>query len=35
MTGDLAAITSLPNPVTLNSEEFIKAIAEELKAQLA
>ena len=30
MTGDLAAITSLPNPVKLNSEEFIKAIAEKL-----
>lgn len=30
MTGDLAAITSLPNPVKLNSEEFIKAIAERL-----
>ena len=30
MTGDLAAITSLPNPVKLNSEEFIKVIAEKL-----
>ena len=30
MTGDLAAITSLPNPIKLNSEEFIKAIAEKL-----
>ena len=30
MTGDLAAITSLPDPIKLNSEEFIKAIAEKL-----
>ena len=30
MTGDLAAITSLPAPTKLNSEEFIKAIAEKL-----
>ena len=29
MTGDLALITSLPNPVKLGSEEFLDAIAEE------
>ncbi|MBQ3797007.1 MAG: NADP-dependent isocitrate dehydrogenase [Butyrivibrio sp.] len=31
MTGDLALITTLPNPVKLGSEEFLDAIAEELK----
>lgn len=30
MTGDLARITSHENPVTLNTADFIKAIAEEL-----
>ncbi len=30
MTKDLALITTIPNPVVLNSEEFIKAIAERL-----
>ena len=30
MTGDLARITTLPNPQTLDSEEFIKAIATRL-----
>jgi len=30
MTKDLALITSIPNPVVLNSEEFIKAIAKRL-----
>lgn len=30
MTKDLALITTLPNPVILNSEEFIKAIAQKL-----
>ena len=30
MTGDLALITSLPNPKKLNSEEFILAIKETL-----
>ncbi|MBP3274360.1 MAG: NADP-dependent isocitrate dehydrogenase [Butyrivibrio sp.] len=29
MTGDLALITSLPNPVKMGSEEFLDAIAEE------
>ena len=29
MTGDLALITSLPNPQKLGSEEFLDAIAEE------
>lgn len=29
MTGDLALITSIPNPVKLGSEEFLDAIAEE------
>ncbi|MCR5157187.1 MAG: NADP-dependent isocitrate dehydrogenase [Butyrivibrio sp.] len=32
MTGDLALITSLPNPVKLGSEEFLDAIAEEFGA---
>ena len=31
MTGDLAAITSLPHPKKLNSVEFIKAIADRLR----
>ena len=30
MTKDLALITSLPDPVVLNSEDFIKAIARRL-----
>ena len=30
MTKDLAIITTLPNPTVLNSEDFIKAIAEKL-----
>ena len=30
MTGDLAAITTLPNPTKLNTEDFIKAIASRL-----
>lgn len=30
MTKDLALITTIPNPITLNSEEFIKAIAKRL-----
>ncbi len=34
MTGDLAAITSLPNPEKLNSEEFVKAIAAKLEELL-
>jgi isocitrate dehydrogenase len=34
MTGDLALITTLPNPVKLDSEEFIKAIRETLEAML-
>ena len=32
MTGDLARITSLPDPVTLGTEEFILAVADELGA---
>ena len=32
MTGDLARITSLENPVTLNTRDFILAIAERLRA---
>ena len=32
MTGDLARITSIKNPVVLDSEAFIKAIREELEA---
>ncbi|MDD5799816.1 MAG: NADP-dependent isocitrate dehydrogenase [Coriobacteriales bacterium] len=31
MTGDLARITTLPNPVKLNTEDFILAIADQLK----
>lgn len=34
MTKDLALITTLPNPVVLNSENFIKAIRETLEALL-
>ena len=34
MTGDLEIITSLPNPKTLTSEEFIKAIRKNLEASL-
>ena len=30
MTGDLARITTLPDPVTLSTEEFIKAVASRL-----
>ena len=32
MTGDLARITTLPNPTTLSTSEFIKAIARRLAA---
>ncbi|MCH4083535.1 MAG: NADP-dependent isocitrate dehydrogenase [Olsenella sp.] len=35
MTGDLARITTLPNPQKLDTEEFILAIADELKRELA
>ena len=31
MTGDLARITSLPEPVTMDTEEFILAVAERLR----
>ena len=34
MTKDLALITTIPNPVVLNSEGFIKAIREELEKML-
>lgn len=34
MTGDLAIITTAPNPKTLTSEEFIKAIRKNLEASL-
>ncbi len=34
MTNDLAIITKLPNPVVLNSEEFIKAIRQTLEDML-
>jgi len=30
MTKDLALITTISNPIVLNSEEFIEAIAEQL-----
>ena len=32
MTGDLARITTLPNPTTLSTGEFIQAIAKRLAA---
>ena len=35
MTGDLALITSLPDPVSLSSEDFIKAIRQKLESLLA
>ena len=35
MTGDLARITSLPNPTTLDSEEFIRAIRKTLTSYYA
>ena len=35
MTGDLARITTLPNPKTLTTEGFIDAIATRLDADLA
>lgn len=35
MTGDLASITTLPNPVKLDTEEFIEAIAETLRKRMA
>ena len=34
MTGDLAIITTAPNPKTLTSEEFIKAVRKNLEASL-
>ena len=34
MTKDLALITSLENPVVLNSQQFILAIRENLEAML-
>ncbi len=34
MTGDLAAITTLPHPVVLDSEAFIRAVREELEKRL-
>ena len=34
MTGDLALITTLPNPVKLNSKDFILAIRENLEKEL-
>ena len=33
MTGDLARITSLKNPIVLNSEEFILAIKNTLDSE--
>ena len=35
MTKDLAAITTLPDPVVLNSREFIQEIRKELEQRLA
>ena len=34
MTGDLALITTLPNPTKLNSKDFILAIRENLEKEL-
>lgn len=34
MTKDLALITTIPNPVVLNSENFIKAVRENLEKML-
>ena len=34
MTGDLARITTIADPVTLSSEDFIKAIRVELEKRL-
>jgi hypothetical protein len=34
MTGDLARITSLPDPVTVSSLGFIKAVREQLEKML-
>lgn len=34
MTKDLALITTLSNPVVLNSEDFIKAVAKKLESQI-
>ena len=34
MTGDLALITTLPNPIKLNSKDFILAIRENLEKEL-
>ena len=35
MTKDLALITTIPNPVVLNSEDFIKAIRSTLEGMLS
>ena len=35
MTKDLALITTIPNPVVLNSEDFIKAIRNTLEGMLS
>ena len=35
MTKDLAGITTLPDPVVLNSQEFIQEIRKELEQRLA
>ncbi len=35
MTGDLARITTLENVTTLDTEDFIHAVAERLRALLA
>ena len=34
MTKDLALITTIPNPIVLNSEDFIKAIRSTLEGML-
>ena len=34
MTGDLARITSIPSPIRLNTEDFILAVADQLRSEL-
>ena len=34
MTGDLARITSIPDPIKLNTEDFILAVADQLRSEL-
>ena len=34
MTGDLARITTIPSPIKLNTEDFILAVADQLRSEL-